>query len=127
MGTMTMDDISQTEDYKRIYAKWAGKSGREAAAIPAQITGSGQGGYTTFDDLSSRTSTSNVPAIEDADVNDTPAAAVSAPRIDCGSEKLDQYRICRRCQGAGEYKEYITLGLGATREVVKMCESDIDG
>jgi len=85
--------------------------------------------YSTFSDLSGNTpSASGVPDIEDADPNEAPMAKVpAAPTINIGSEKLDQYRICGRCQGSGEYKKYFEMGPGCTREVTVGCDSDIDG
>jgi len=130
------DDIESSEDYKRIYAKWSNRGHSNHEAVP-------QPKLTSFKDLNNvkaqteaahlgvdpgshamGVSAGNVPAIEDADPNE-PAGA--APMINCGSEKLDKYRICRRCQGQGEYKEYIEMCAGATREMTRMCQSDIDG
>jgi len=126
---MTAGGVEDTEEYKRIYAKYAGRAPNPAARANVEAGG---GGYTSYAELTGEKASigytpSNVPDIEDADPNETPAASIAAPRINVSSEKLDQYRICRRCQGMGEFKEYIPMGNGCTREVVKMCDEDIDG
>jgi len=48
-------------------------------------------------------------------------------RISIESERLDNYRICTRCQGLGQYKEFLDMGNGCTREIMKMCDQDVDG
>jgi len=110
--------IEDTEEYKRIYSKYANKSAVARGNIEAQA------GYSTYKQLAAN---SEMPGLEDADPNETPAAVVTEAPARIASEKLDKYRICRRCQGLGQYKEYLEMGHGCTREVMKSCEADIDG
>jgi len=122
------DRIEDSAEYKRIYSKWSSHRGAGGADAATQAV---SGNYTNIRDLTGEKvrETQNVvaggvPAIETADPNEPVTAA---PRLTVHSEKLDNFRICRRCQGAGEYKEYLEMGHGATREIVKGCQSDIDG
>merc|ERR1712023_609942 len=111
--------VEDSDEYKRIYAKWAskGRGGQNAAAA--------SGAYTTYQDLTGDKSLGEVPAIEDADPKAEPMAA--APTLTVHSDKLDNFKICGRCQGAGEYKTYVDMGHGCTREIVMGCESDFNG
>merc|ERR1712166_182672 len=138
---MSQESIEDSAEYKRIYSKYAnhrgGSGGIGGNVVPtgadtfhyansgaAAAAKAAEAGYTSFKDVRG---TNEVPDIEDADPNETPAAAIPTSRVDHPTSKLDKYRICGRCQGLGEYKDYLSMGHGATREITKCCDKDLDG
>merc|ERR1711934_39418 len=125
------------KQYKELYAKWAPRANKAAgnaagAGNAANMTETQVHNQECFSSYASLTSGGvpgtehgSIPPIEKADPS-APAAEVTN-RIRMDSERLDNYRICARCQGLGQYKEFLDMGNGCSREIMKMCDQDLDG